>query len=90
MRVLNMGSIQTVLGVPLASVKEEIVEWRDGAPRPAAWPQDVPKPDESGTVTIFTFTTSYGGSLVIRWLGESNGYYSESVSFVETTRGLSR
>lgn len=39
---------------------------------------------ESWTWTIFTIATEKG-SLVIRWLGESNGYYGETVDFVNTT-----
>lgn len=38
----------------------------------------------SGTYTFYHIR-SFGGSVCIRWLGESNGYYSESVS-VEVTR----
>jgi hypothetical protein len=71
------GDLASVIGSPLTSVKEEIS--RD-------WPADVPEPSysDSHTWTTFTFTTEAGATVAIRWLGTSNGYYSESVSFAET------
>lgn len=39
---------------------------------------------ESGTWTFYLIRTA-SGSVWLRWLGESNGYYSESVSFEEIT-----
>ena len=36
----------------------------------------------SQTVTVYTFITA-SGTVKVTWFGESNGYYSESVSFVE-------
>lgn len=38
--------------------------------------------DDSWTATKFTFKTTKD-TVVVRWIGQSNGYYSESVDFIE-------
>lgn len=42
--------------------------------------------DESGTWTFYKFATAKG-YVTVRWLGESNGYYGEDVSFCDVTPG---
>lgn len=43
-----------------------------------------PEHSESHTWTFYRIATNRG-QVVIRWLGTSNGYYSESVSFFDVT-----
>lgn len=42
---------------------------------------------ESYTWTFYKIDTRKGG-ITLRWLGSSNGYYSETVSFYQTATGL--
>ena len=68
------GDITDLLDSPILVAEESVVE------RPA----DVPVPDweDSETWTFYRIGT-IKGTVVIRWLGSSNGYYSESVDFAE-------
>lgn len=65
------GDVQDLIGSPLTMAEEVCGE------NPEGW-----KPDEycdSYTWTFYKFAT-VRGYVTIRWYGESNGYYSESVS----------
>ena len=42
---------------------------------------------ESYTWTFYKIDTRKGG-ITLRWLGSSNGYYSETVNFYQTTTGI--
>lgn len=65
------GDIQDLIGSPL--LQAEVVSNADG-------PE--PSDPESYTWTFYKLAT-IKGYITLRWLGESNGYYSERVSFVE-------
>jgi hypothetical protein len=62
------GDVSDLLGQPLLRAEERSSE--DNPPEDA----------DSFTWTFYELAT-IKGSVTIRWLGESNGYYSESVDF---------
>jgi len=68
------GDPADLIGVPLL-VAEQCDNIDDpGKPGPYS---------DSYTWTFYRFATSKG-SVTVRWLGESNGYYSESVNYIDT------
>mgnify|MGYP000875778845 len=62
------GDFASICDSPVLRVFENV---QDGSGEPDCW--------GSRTYTFYTITT-FNGSVTIRWIGESNGYYSESVS----------
>lgn len=69
------GDLDDLLNSPVLSAYETSSDDEDG------WPCDPLSPyDESWTWTFYRIGT-IKGSVVLRWYGSSNGYYSQSVSF---------
>jgi len=73
-----VGDLNDLIGEPLL-IAEEV----SGVTKPDGW--EPGKYTESYTWTFYKFATRKG-YVDMRWLGESNGYYSESVDFVERSR----
>lgn len=68
-----IGDAADIIGAPLLMAEEATNEADPGRPDEYS---------ESWTWTFYKFGT-IKGYVTLRWLGESNGYYSESVTFVE-------
>lgn len=70
--------VDSISGDPSGALGEIIIDATEHTNR------DKPRSpqDESFTWTYYTIRTQ-SQTIVIRWYGESNGYYSESVDFVE-------
>lgn len=76
------GSLGDLIGMEIVSAVEETNnDWDDIDTDKHGW-----KP-ESHTWTIQTFATERG-AVVVKWLGTSNGYYSESVYFGRTPKEI--
>lgn len=65
------GDVADLIGSPLLTAEESVSD------RPGEITESA---DDSETWTFYRLST-IKGSVVVRWLGSSNGYYSESVSF---------
>jgi hypothetical protein len=80
------GDLNDLVGYPILMAEEisssECDETKTPEAHPAGW---VPGEYlDSWTWTFYKFAT-VRGYVTIRWLGTSNGYYSEHVSFVDIT-----
>lgn len=80
------GDTSALIGTPILLATESTNARNsdgDGEGSDGGKPHDY---SESWTWTFYRFMT-IKGSVTIRWLGESNGYYSESVTFEEVLEG---
>ena len=64
------GDLDDLVGSPVTQA-EEVVSEQEAEPKPSDC-------SDSWLWTFYKFAT-VKGSVTVRWLGESNGYYSESV-----------
>lgn len=80
-----IGNFNDLIGLPL--LMAEKIENKDEDP-PEVAGREYEYERESFTWTFYKFAT-IEGYVTIRWYGESNGYYSESVDF-EEIRNLKR
>lgn len=76
------GNWQNLIGKPLLEASQEIDPDND-----PIFSQHKPEDsDDSRTDTKLTFRVD-GATVINRWIGESNGYYSEFVDFKDITKG---
>lgn len=61
-----VGDLSDLENTPILDAEERSME------------ADDPRNDDHGTWSFYSFTTAKG-TVVVRWYGESNGYYSEGV-----------
>lgn len=76
-----IGSLDDLIGEPIL-LAEEVVNGQDVTPDGV----EPPEYPDSFTWTFYKLRT-LTGDVTIRWLGESNGYYSESVDFEKVFGG---
>lgn len=69
-----VGDLTDLIGSPITMAEESTSD---------TWPSDAKPPGYTADSFTWTFykLATVKGYVTIRWLGESNGYYSESVDF---------
>jgi hypothetical protein len=72
-----IGDLEDLVGVPILLAEEVISNNDDGADMKEG--TDI---DDSWTWSFYKLST-IKGSVTLRWYGTSNGYYSETVDFVQ-------
>jgi hypothetical protein len=72
------GNLDDLIGERILLAEEAVS--KDYTPTDRPMPAEKPDKDYSYTWTFYKLATNKG-YVTIRWLGESNGYYSERVSF---------
>lgn len=73
-----VGDLDDLIGSPIL-LAEEVTHLNEDPPEVTVSEEDA-RYRESWTWTFYKLAT-IKGSVTLRWLGESNGYYSESVDF---------
>ena len=72
-----VGDLEDLIGNPILKSSEDVGDE----------PDNVGYGNDSYTWTFYNLAT-IKGYVTLRWLGESNGYYSESVNFIKISRNL--
>jgi len=72
-----IGDLNDLIGSPIIQA-EEVIHEQDFNPKGVK----IPEYQDSFTWTFYKLATAKG-FVTIRWYGESNGYYSETVDFVK-------
>ncbi len=81
-----MQPVDALAWIESVTLEETIGEWDDVIGHPievveeSSNSDNPPEHADSFTWTFYTIRTNRG-TVTLRWLGQSNGYYSESVDF---------
>lgn len=78
------GDWEDIIGSPLTLAEEVTQTSEDEGAKPKVDPEYPEYPADSFTWTFYKLGT-VKGYVTIRWYGESNGYYSESVSLARVS-----
>jgi hypothetical protein len=82
------GDLNDLIGSPIVLAEENSNRGDEGDSQ--GWPKGIEKPTyvESWEWTFYRIGTAKG-TVVLRWYGGSNGYYSTSVSFIKLRTNIS-
>lgn len=80
-----IGDLHDLIGEPLLQVEKVTYDDSDSSNPIVVHLLSKIKSPESVTWTFYKLAT-IKGSVTLRWVGESNGYYSEEVTFEELTK----